>query len=349
MFYYPGGVDKYYRTKPLTYLSYLISYSGEGSLISSLIKKKLATKLDSGYVFARKDFSMFAISITLTKKGLENSSDVISLTFKYLKLVRDTPIDLRIFEEIKKMETTKFNFLDKNNDYGTYLSGLAKNLFLYDLEDVLFSDYNYDDFNKTLIEEFRDKLIPENSLILLGSDSYPINLKFDDKNSTELWYNTTFNSRKLQEVELLALKKGHFADLSTPKMTTISEEKLMEVTKEEFNLRPPNEFVSQENSLISCVKNVYNQKEHEFCKKEKNDLTPSLKLNTTQLNLWFKLDRSFSLPKINSFWQIIPNTQNITETLVMLMWGNYLDYYVSNFLSQATEAGNGISVEFNEK
>lgn len=181
------NIDIYYKSKPTTYLSYLLSYSGENSLLEVLTKNKLANKLSSGLISSKESFSLLAITVDLTKLGLAKLDTVTSLVFKYLKLVRESEIKDNIFNEIKNMEKTKFNFLDKNNDYGSYLSQLAKNLFIYDYEDVLYSDYNYENYNSTIIKTFSDKLIPENCLIFVGSDNYPKNIIFNKENSTELW------------------------------------------------------------------------------------------------------------------------------------------------------------------
>lgn len=346
--FYSQSVEKLYKTKPLTYISYLINYTGEGSLSNLLIKKKLATKLDSGFISSRKDFSLFAISIQLTKKGLDNTNEVISLTFKFIKLIRDSPIQQSIFNEIKSMELTKFNFLDKNNDLGQYLSTLGKSLFMYDYEDILNNDYLYENYNSTLIENFRDKLIPQNSIILLGSNNYPEGLKFNTKNATEIWYNTTYNSRSLLSEQLANLQNGKYTETSNENYL-FSQEKVISIEAANFNLRPQNEYLSSEKSLVPCIKDKYKLKEVEFCSKEKEDITPELKVNSTNINMWFKLDRSFNLPKINSFWQIIVDYKNIIDFLTLIIFSNHLDNFVTTQLAQAIEGGNSINIDLNEK
>uniref|UniRef100_A0A4W4GHI1 Nardilysin a (N-arginine dibasic convertase) n=1 Tax=Electrophorus electricus TaxID=8005 RepID=A0A4W4GHI1_ELEEL len=83
---------KYYRVKPLHYISWLIGHEGTGSILSMLRKKCWALALFGGNSETGFDqnttYSIFSISITLTDEGYQNFYQVIHLVFQYLKMLQ---------------------------------------------------------------------------------------------------------------------------------------------------------------------------------------------------------------------------------------------------------------------
>ena len=348
-FYNPEGINKFYKTKPYTYLSYLLSYSGEGSLLSYLISNKLATKLDAGVVINKTSFTIFGISITLTKEGFKQVNEVISLVYQFLKLLRDAPVDKDYFIEISQIETIKFKFLDKNSDYGVYLAQMAVALGDYDYEDILFSDYNYEKYNKTLISDIKEGLNPKMSLIFVGSDVLPSSKEVNGESHVEYWYKTNYIERTMSAEEMSLLEQGENIGKSA-----FSKKD----SKVEFKLRPRNPYVSKESHLVTCgvASEAKANKASDIaitpdsvsdCITEKNE-TPILKTNSTALRIWYKFDRSFLLPKVNSYWDIKYNVSTTKDQLTMTIFNTFLDSYITNNLTQASEAGNSLSTEINE-
>ncbi|MEQ2233698.1 hypothetical protein ILYODFUR_024410 [Ilyodon furcidens] len=68
--------EKYYRVKPLHYISWLVGHEGTGSILSVLRKKCWALALFGGNSETGFDqnttYSIFSISITLTDEGFQN-------------------------------------------------------------------------------------------------------------------------------------------------------------------------------------------------------------------------------------------------------------------------------------
>ena len=101
-------IETKYKIKPLDYLTYLLKYSGEGSLFNYLKKMKYALKIDVGIIAAYRTFSEFAISVDVTSEGFNNIDKVISIVFEYLNLIKSSPIDFRIYNEIHSISKTQF-------------------------------------------------------------------------------------------------------------------------------------------------------------------------------------------------------------------------------------------------
>lgn len=80
-------VDEYYDKKPLTFLSHLIGYEGEGSLLSLLKGRGWVNQLAAGGGISGANFKDFGVSFGLTPLGLEHVDEIIAALFGYLKLI----------------------------------------------------------------------------------------------------------------------------------------------------------------------------------------------------------------------------------------------------------------------
>ena len=70
-----------YKRNPFSYFSHLFGHEDENSILSWIKNEGLALELFSGNVHNLWGFSMFKITIKLTKKGLENYEKVIEAEF----------------------------------------------------------------------------------------------------------------------------------------------------------------------------------------------------------------------------------------------------------------------------
>jgi nardilysin len=81
--------------------------AGKGSLISYLRRKVWALSLtagNSGTGFEmNRTHSSFVLTIALTKSGYANLDKVLSVTFRYLAMLRSLPPSERIFKEVSTM------------------------------------------------------------------------------------------------------------------------------------------------------------------------------------------------------------------------------------------------------
>jgi insulysin len=77
------------QSKPVSYLTHLFGHEGKNSLLSYLKKEGLAIEICSEDNHMLNCYSDFELTITLTKKGLENYETVLQAVFKYAQRLRE--------------------------------------------------------------------------------------------------------------------------------------------------------------------------------------------------------------------------------------------------------------------
>jgi len=236
-----------FKTKPMDYPAYLLKYSGEGSLINYLKLKKLANKLDVGAITSNKNFSQFALSISLTDNGLKNVMSVIDASFKYINLIRSQNVNYDVYNEIQNITRIQFKFMEKNEKYGDYLASLANSMHDYTYREIIYGEFLHSHYNETLIRTFLNQLTPENSLIILGSNqNYPnkdLMEKFftNSKIKIEKWYQTKYLNASMNQNYIENLKKLDVIDNANNNSTSYG-----------FKIRPKNEYLTSYSKIVSC-------------------------------------------------------------------------------------------------
>jgi len=154
-------VDEYYDKKPLTFLSHLIGYEGEGSLLSLLKGRGWVNQLAAGGGISGANFKDFGVSFGLTPLGLEHVDEIIAALFGYLKLIERGGVQAWRYEEKRSVLESAFRFQERGRALDT-VSGLVLNLFSYGPDDLLYGDYMMREFDEPLIRRFLAKLTPHN-------------------------------------------------------------------------------------------------------------------------------------------------------------------------------------------
>jgi insulysin len=329
-------IKSLFQYKPMDYVSYILKYSGDGSLIKYLKSNKLASKVEVGVISSYKNFSQFAVSVTLTDKGLDEVVKVIDLCFAYINLVKSQPADFKIYHEIHNITKTQFKFLEKNERYGEYLAALAGSMFSYTYRELLYGDFIHSFFNATMIENFFKHLVPENAIILIGSDkdykqlnnTQISKLLKNAQNNTEVWYKTKFYHTKFD----------------TNMIKILNNEKPNH--NEQFSIRPQNEFITEENNIVSCL----DDGERSSCIKEMKNQNPSLYLNEKDFKVWYKMDRTFLVPRVHINFNLITSKLRTDwkNYLVLKILFNYLNDEFESTFADLKESGNELTFKFDE-
>lgn len=328
--FYLDEVISHYKTKPTNYISYLLKHTGPGSLFKTLDDKRLVTKIDAGLITTFKNFSLFSVSIELTDEGFEDPMSVITTTFAYLNNIRNKDVSEKIYDEIHRTSKIRFKFSEKKENYGDYLASLSSSMFDYNYKEILYADEMHTNFNSTIIKSFIKKLTPSNCLLFLGSNRYPNNMKFlnqlftNSKNKTEVWYKTKYIDSKLDLKILEELTKtSNFVN---------------------FIERTPNNYITSQDNIVSCLEN------NEQCYEEINSIKPTMYYNQTNLIVWHKLDRSFLIPKVIININIISPffRNNPSDYLVFNILFNYISDRLESLTSDLKETGNDLEIKFSE-
>ena len=197
-----------YYAKPLGYLSCVLGHEGPNTLTSALNKDNLCNSLTAGSGRYAKTYMILSITITLTKKGLENYREVILRTLKYVKTIKEKGINKRYYEEEKQIGQVNFDFKQKLtpiNCTKTY----ASNLMDYKPEDIIAGPRLFGEFNEALIKQYLDMMTLDNLNIILLSNSIA-----KDCNLTEEIYGTKYSKEKfdITEEEVNSYKCDHIFD-----------------------------------------------------------------------------------------------------------------------------------------
>ena len=178
------ATQKYYRSRPLNMLGFLIGHEGRGSLLSLLKQEGLASGLSAGGGDSTSSYTSFEISIHLTQKGLKRYTNVIERVFQYLRLLREKSLPRDIYEEVRRMAEIDYRFAEKTG--GTRLVNMFSLLMqIYPLRSVESSPFLISDYRPRLFDSMLFRLIPENMLALLAAREL-------ETDQTENYYGTEY-------------------------------------------------------------------------------------------------------------------------------------------------------------
>ncbi|KAM4022595.1 nardilysin [Anomaloglossus baeobatrachus] len=275
--------EKFYKVKPLHYISWLIGHEGKGSILSLLRKKCWALALFGGNSETgfeqNTTYSVFSISITLTDAGYEHFYEVTHFVFQYLKMLQQLSPQERIFREIQKIEANEFHYQEQTDPI-EYVENICENMQLFPKEDFLTGDQLLFEYSPDVIAEALRVLTPERAnLLLLSPDN-------EGKcNMKEKWFGTQYNIEEIDAKwkELWASDYPVNPDLHLP---------------------AENKFIATDFTLKTsdCADTEY----------------PEKILDIKQGCLWYKKDNKFKIPKAYiRFHLISPLIQQSPETLVL--------------------------------
>ncbi|KAM9842855.1 nardilysin-like [Aulostomus maculatus] len=189
--------EKYYRVKPLHYISWLIGHEGTGSILSVLRRKCWALALFGGNSETGFDqnttYSIFSISITLTDEGYQNFYQVTHLVFQYLKMLQTLGPQQRIYEEIQKIEANEFHYQEQIDPI-EYVEDICENMQLFPKEDFLTGDQLMFEFNPQVIGAALSLLTPEKANLMLLSPEHEGQCPLREK-----WFGTQYS---IEDIEL---------------------------------------------------------------------------------------------------------------------------------------------------
>ncbi|KAG0145837.1 hypothetical protein CROQUDRAFT_45305 [Cronartium quercuum f. sp. fusiforme G11] len=237
--------DPYFDTQPSAFLSHYIGHEGVGSATSYLKGKGWVRTFQCGPGGGATGFGLFKITLDLTSEGLIHYKEVVQVIFAYLDLLRSTPPQEWSFKEQAQLSEIRFKFKSATSP-GQYVTSLASWIRRpCPREQILSSVYLTNNFDSKLIQNTINKLIPENSRLLLASQN---GIKGFDLDLIEPWYNTPYSINDLPE---------EIFDLKARKQ--ILNTGLLQLPK-------PNTFVS--NDFFVDIKDIKNPTKRPNCLKD---------------------------------------------------------------------------------
>ncbi|MCG9696298.1 insulinase family protein [Shewanella sp. Isolate11] len=188
------AIEQFYKRKPLTFISHLLGYEGEGSLLSYLKHRGLASNLSAGGGVNGYNFKDYNISVQLTEKGLNQLDDIIQAAFEYLKLIKTQGLEQWRYQERANLLKLAFKYQEqiKPLDLASHLS---INMHHYDLNDVIYGDYRMDGLDISQTMELLNLMTPDNMRIQLVSPGL-------DTEKQAAWYHSPYQVKEIDESRL---------------------------------------------------------------------------------------------------------------------------------------------------
>ena len=313
------GVKSYEDTKPLDYITYMLNYQGDGSLKQYLKDKKMITSFDISLINSFKSFCVYAISITPTDYGKHNLYPLIDTVYAYINELKNTTINRNIYNDIKAISDTEFKFKEKTNDIKQLVLSLSSHMFEYEelYSELLYNDYLHNNFDSDVIKKYLSMLSPANSIFLIGGGYYPP----DD------YLLSTIFENGVGGYEPYYRTKYMYAEINKDVIDILKNESTFDnkIVPFNFTIRKENIFITRKSSFVQCVdENRYFSSK---CKEEYENYSPlSFPSGSPYMNIWYRVDRTYSVPKTISHIHFMSSLVRgtVAEVFALNIFYNYL-------------------------
>ncbi|MFT5880532.1 MAG: insulysin [Moritella sp.] len=179
-----GTILPYYQTKPLSYISQLLGYEGEGSLLSALKVKGWVTALSAGSGQSGANFKDYNIIVGLTNEGFNKIDEIVGYCLQFIKLIAEQGLQAWRYEEKKSFMEQAFRYQEKV-PAAKNVSHLAQNMQLYCPEHTIYGDYMMAGFEPDVCASFLQQMTPHNMRLMISAP----NLETTQKAA---WYGTPY-------------------------------------------------------------------------------------------------------------------------------------------------------------
>jgi insulysin len=175
---------KFYRTKPLAFLSHILGDEGDGCLLDYYKSKNWATSLSAGGGVEGDNFKDFNINLQLTKQGVAEIDTIVSTLFSYLHLINQQGLELWRVDELTTLNNLMWNYQEPLKPIDEALK-LSHALFEYPPEHYLAGDYMLDEPNIEVVRQMLMLFNPQNMRLKLIHKSL-------QTNKQARWYDTPY-------------------------------------------------------------------------------------------------------------------------------------------------------------
>jgi insulysin len=316
------------QSRPYRVLSHLLGHESPGSLHALLNDEGLLTDLSSGIGIDTSDFSLFSVTLSLTKKGMEQKDRVLNLIFQWIALLRDGLADETLMkayhDELNQISDMNFRYRE-NGDPTDFCSRAAELMFLNKPSQILVGEDAGGDYDPVVAKAFLERMTPENAMITV------ISPEFDDvKESewqTEKWYGA----------------KYHVVDFMEDQVKEWTHPPQID---ERLQLPALNEYIPTDFSLRCDQENGASPVENSVEDDDDEVVPPEIILERPGIKMWHKMDFKWRVPK--TFIRLslqTPNVYRSPRTMTLnRMYERILNDDLNSFIYDARMAGSNYRV-----
>ena len=241
-------IPSYFKTrknKSLKYLSHVLGHEAEGSILNFLIEEGLATDLSANSYHMEDLFSEVEIRITLTKHGLENWKNVVSVVGEYINILRKEGAQEWVYQEMKEIGEMQFRFPEKSSArqiVSSYARRLVQEEDEEDLENFVYNKTAYRGFDKKEIDEAIDLLTVDSLKLSLISKSVE-----EETDRVEKYYSIKHKVEDLSEELIKAFNEPDIDSFkkSNAKLRMVEKNDLIPTNFEVLPVDPANTQVTK--------------------------------------------------------------------------------------------------------
>ena len=258
-----------YEAQPSRYISHLIGHEGPGSILAYIKAKGWANGLSAGAMPLCPGSAFFTISIRLTEDGLREYKEIVKVVFQYISLIKESPPQRWIVDEVKGMAEVDFRYQQKSpaSSFTSAISSIMQKPL--PREWLLSGSRLIRKFDSEAISEALSYLRPDNYRLTIVSKDFP-----GDWDQNEKWYGTEYRTERIDPDFEAAVRK---ASQST------KHDRLPELFLPHINEFIPTKLTVEKKEIAEPMK------------------APRLIRNDEAVRTWWKKDDRFWVPKANIF------------------------------------------------
>ncbi|ODV77337.1 uncharacterized protein CANTADRAFT_7816 [Suhomyces tanzawaensis NRRL Y-17324] len=312
-FMIPDDFEDTWNYDPSRYYSHLLGHESKGSIYHYIKEKGWVTELSAGLQKTCKGSSSLIFELELTTKGLEHWEEIVVIVFQYLKLVNADEPKEWIWQEVNDISKVNFKFRQKDEAANT-VSKLSNKLYKFGDGGFIPSEYIlsstiHHEFNADLIKQFGQYLNPANFRIMYTSKL------LEGLDKKEEWYGTEYS----------------YEDFPTTLVNNLKNVQL----NPELHYPSPNNFIPENFNVLR--------------KKSETPLKhPYLLEDNNKLQLWFKQDDRFEVPKgnIELLFHLPPSKEDIRSSAYSRLLSELVTDHLNEITYYASIVGLNVRISF---
>eukprot|EP00927_Polykrikos_kofoidii_P056584 TRINITY_DN5067_c1_g1_i1.p1 TRINITY_DN5067_c1_g1~~TRINITY_DN5067_c1_g1_i1.p1 ORF type:complete len:1156 (+),score=190.30 TRINITY_DN5067_c1_g1_i1:44-3511(+) len=192
------NIQSYFKSSPLNYVKYVMTYGGEHSL-SRVLKDTLGVSTSFGLTGSQGSYGIdLLVVVSLTASGRSHVEQVLDVIFMYLAKLASTGVDKSLYTSLATLSKLDWDW-SSNDSPSSTVSSLAESMFTYPPDDLLSGGMRIDDINTSLVDSLLRKMRPDNMNVLVVDSAANSTLFTGHKIETLQYYDAHFIVTEITE------------------------------------------------------------------------------------------------------------------------------------------------------
>nr|P42789.1 RecName: Full=Sporozoite developmental protein [Eimeria bovis] len=190
-----------YKKQPISVLTYLLEYTGQGSLAKRLRLLGLADGL-SPVVDKNTVSTLLGIKVDLTQKGAAHRGLVLQEIFSYINFLRDHGVGHDLVSTLAQQSRIDFHTTQPSSSIMEEAAGLAHNLLTYEPYHAIAGDSLLIDADPRLTNQLLQQMSPSKAIIAFSDPQFTSKVEDFD---TDPYYGVQFKVLDLPQHHAIAM------------------------------------------------------------------------------------------------------------------------------------------------